>query len=474
MGLVGRIEDVPLSEILHVVSRSQKKGTLVLNDGSGLKAVVIFDDGKVIQAGTNDLRDSLGSLLYVKGLVDEDGLRRALEIQRGPKLGMRLGQVLVEMKALTQEKLEETIRKHIENLVCMLVQWEGGTFSFENGRPAVGEDLEAVMKEFLIDDGLSTEYLLVESARIIDEINRDGPKPAATVDHSIPLSLLSPAEAVPVDRRRPVRVVTEYRPPEAAVPPSVGIQVGQPPVGRAPVERAPAGRPLSQTSLPGPKAAEADTSYFYPPRPADKPPAGLSGSREEAPPGGAGPALRERDLEILRTMSEGMRAQASFSGVATLALRYARSLVDRTAMFRVNGDEITEIGRIGMKAEGGPADKPARKAKLPAAHASVFAEVVRDRKSKRGRFGDGSWDRAFVAELGGVAPDEYFMVPVICEGRVAAILYGDNAPESAPLPPITGLEILMQQAGLTLEKGLLEERLRPAQRPAPPRAASNR
>jgi hypothetical protein len=451
MGLVGRIEDVPLSEILHVVSRSQKNGTLVLNNGSGLKAVVIFDDGKVIQAATNDLRDSLGGLLYVKGLVDENALRRALEIQRGPKVGMRLGQVLVEMKALTQEKLEETIRNHIENLVCMLIQWERGSFSFENGRPALGEDLEAVTREFLIDDGLSTEYLLVESARQVDEMNRNGQKPAAAPERPIPLELLSSGEAAPLDRRRPVRVVTEYRPPEAAVPPPVKIKVAEPAARR-----------------PSPGTTPSD---LYPPRPPEKPRSGRPGSPDETPSPRMGEAAPSHEMETLRAVSEEMRAMSTETGIAHLALRYARSLAGRAAMFRVTGDELAEIGRTGMKTNGASPDTRGRRARPPANAGSMFAAVIRDGTSRRGRFPEGSWDRAFVTELDGEAPAESFLVPALCDGKVAAVLYGDNGADGVPLPAITGLEILMQQAGLAMEKALLQERLRGMQKPAPVRPA---
>jgi hypothetical protein len=444
MGLVGRIEDVPLSEILHVVSRSQKNGTLVLNDGSGLKAVVVFDDGKVIQAATNDLRDSLGSLLYVKGLVDESGLRRALEIQRGPRAGMRLGQVLLEMKALSQDRLEETIRGHIENLVCMLLRWERGSFSFENGRPALGEDLESVMREFLIDDGLSTEYLLVESARQVDEIARNGTRPEKAAERPVPPGLLAPPEPAPADGGLPVRVVTEYRPGEAALPSSVRIKVAE------------------------------RSSPLYPPRPSERPRASLPGSPVDGRSQGPDGAARAREMESLRTMSQELRAQLTVDGVALVALRFARSLVSRAVMFRVNGDHLVEIGRVGMRAETGSPDKQGKKSKPPAGHDSAFAAVIRDGTSRRGRLREGSWDRSFLTELGGTAPDEFFMVPATCQGKVAALLYGDNAVDRTPIPPITGLEVLMQQAGLAMEKALLEERLRELQRGASFRPVSGR
>jgi hypothetical protein len=171
-------------------------------------------------------------------------------------------------------------------------------------------------------------------------------------------------------------------------------------------------------------------------------------------------------METLRAMSEEIRTQLTVEGVALVALRYARSLVGRAVMFRVTGDDLTEIGRVGMRADTGPADRQGKKTKVPAGGGSVFAAVIRDGTTKRGRFRAGSWDRSFLTELGGSPPDEFFMVPATCEGKVAAVLYGDNAVDGTPLPAITALEVLMQQAGLAMEKTFLAERLRELQRAA--------
>ena len=382
-------------------------------------AVVVFVEGKVIQAATNDLRDSLGSLLFVKGLADESSLRRALEIQRGPRRGMKLGQVLVEMGVLTREQLEETIRKHIENLVCMLLKWEKGDFSFETEPSALDEELRSATRELEIDDGLSTEYLLVESARLLDESNRNGPDPAAGPgETSRPAPPASP-ESASGDRRRPVVVVTEYRPWETASPPPVPIRVARQPGSR---------------TLPGKPSVD----------PSDPP------RREPSP--GAGAAQRRHEMEALRAVSGEMRTQSSFTGVALLTLRYAKNLFGRAAVFRVTGGEMTEIGQFGMEVDGSSPDAGARKVKMPPTAKSVLADVIRDGTSKRGR-----------TKPGGTGPDEYVMVPAICEGKVTALLYGDNAPDGAPLPAILGLEVLMQEAGLMLEKASLRKRLRDLQ-----------
>ena len=52
-----------------------------------------------------------------------------------------------------------------------------------------------------------------------------------------------------------------------------------------------------------------------------------------------------------------------------------------------------------------------------------------------------------------------FIGPLISEGRVVAVLYGDNLPENKPIGDTETLEIFLSQAGLAMEKALLERRM---------------
>jgi hypothetical protein len=65
-------------------------------------------------------------------------------------------------------------------------------------------------------------------------------------------------------------------------------------------------------------------------------------------------------------------------------------------------------------------------------------------------------------QLGGTLPEQIFLGPIISEGKVVAILYGDNLPEKRPIGDTEALEIFLSQAGLAMEKALLERRLRGA------------
>ena len=49
-------------------------------------------------------------------------------------------------------------------------------------------------------------------------------------------------------------------------------------------------------------------------------------------------------------------------------------------------------------------------------------------------------------------------IPLIVDGKMALVVYGDNQPERNPIRGVDTLEIFMNQAGMALEKALLEKR----------------
>jgi GAF domain-containing protein len=76
-------------------------------------------------------------------------------------------------------------------------------------------------------------------------------------------------------------------------------------------------------------------------------------------------------------------------------------------------------------------------------------------------------DRDFIAAIGALEPTEVAVIPMVSRGRVIALLYGDNARTLEPLPDLTGMEIFMAQAGLAMEKALLEMQLMNLKRSIP-------
>jgi GAF domain-containing protein len=64
-----------------------------------------------------------------------------------------------------------------------------------------------------------------------------------------------------------------------------------------------------------------------------------------------------------------------------------------------------------------------------------------------------------IRKIGGQWPDEFAFFPIIAEGGAVALLYCDNLTTEEKAAETEGLEIFIDQAGLALEKSLLQRKL---------------
>jgi len=390
MSLVGRLEDLALPDIFQIISLSKKTGTLVLKGKAGA-AVVVFKEGQVVQAATDNLRDTLGNILISKGLITETDLSGALGTQKRLRGAKRLGQILVEMEVLDQQALEETIREQIENMIYSLLAWEDGFFNFELGDVTPTDKIEVVTQEFLLKAGLNPEYLLMESARVLDERKRDSASGAAPKEPPKPVEKTA--------KQKAASEFSEFLEEQGMVP---------------------------QQAASGEEKAQIE---------------------------------RSREMSTLKSMFEELRFPSATAEITLLVLRYASEIVTRSVLFMVTRDEIKGLGQFGVDLKDESADQKVRRIKVPMGDTSIFSEVIKDKRSVIGKFSQNAWDEYIVKELGGVEPEEFFLVPLISNNRVVAVLYGDNLPDAKPIPNIAGLEIFVHQAGLAMEKALLERRL---------------
>ena len=61
--------------------------------------------------------------------------------------------------------------------------------------------------------------------------------------------------------------------------------------------------------------------------------------------------------------------------------------------------------------------------------------------------------------LGGGIPAEIFIGPLISNSRIIGFLYGDNLPENKTIGDGEQLDIFLAQAGISMDKSLLERQL---------------
>ncbi len=166
-----------------------------------------------------------------------------------------------------------------------------------------------------------------------------------------------------------------------------------------------------------------------------------------------------REIRALKSMFDELRFPTATAEVTLLILRYASEVVNRAILFMVKKDEVRGLGQFGMELKGRSADQVVRNIKIPLSKPSLFLSVIETRRSYVGHPEQSECNSYLAAELGGAMPDMVLAIPLIVDDKVALIVYGDNLPERKPIHGIDTLEIFMNQAGMALEKALLEKRL---------------
>jgi CheY-like chemotaxis protein len=164
-------------------------------------------------------------------------------------------------------------------------------------------------------------------------------------------------------------------------------------------------------------------------------------------------------LHLLRGMLQELNNPSLGGGIILLILRFASELMNRAVILLVKDQEVVGLGQFGIELKGESADVRVRNTRLPKAEKHVFTEALETFSPYHRNPEDTDWNSYLFNQLGGDRPSEVFIGPLISEGRVVAVLYGDNLPEKKPIGDTESLEIFLSQAGLAMEKALLERRM---------------
>jgi hypothetical protein len=168
MSLAGRLEDLALPDVFQILSVGRKSGIFIVNGSRGI-AVIVFKNGLIVRAETNDIEDTLGDNLHKAGLIKDTILNMAVEVRKQLPL-KSIAEILFDFGSIKADTIDKVAKKRIEKVIYRLLLWEDGDFQFEL------DDMDLDGKADLLKDfgweiskGLSPEYLLMEGARVQDE-----------------------------------------------------------------------------------------------------------------------------------------------------------------------------------------------------------------------------------------------------------------------------------------------------------------
>jgi hypothetical protein len=159
-------------------------------------------------------------------------------------------------------------------------------------------------------------------------------------------------------------------------------------------------------------------------------------------------------LDLLRGMLAELEHPELGGGIILLILRYASEIMDRAIVFDVRGTQLVGLGQFGLDGHNNiAADEIVRKMRLQVEPESLFAQVLKDKVTVRSALKNSVAEESLKKFLTGV-PDEVFVAPLVSDGEIVAILYGDNFPANRPLPAANAFEVFLAQAGVAMEQAL--------------------
>lgn len=402
MALVGKLEDLNLTELFHVLSLFRKSGRLTLS-ADDKKGVFLFKEGKIIHASDGSPRKSMGHTLLSKNLIPESTLQNALDMQSAETEHRRLGTILIAMGAITGDQIERLIHEQLQGITKEFLNSNTGFFSFKPEEDDPASDGDQSQQDVDLPTGMNTDRFILDLLTRLDVVqSRQDPSVSVDVDETTDSS--SDLGQTATEAR--LSTVLDY---------------------------------MIDPSSYGTQAAEPDS-----------------------------------DLEIARSLAE-LRSlmveiqlrSPSFTGEITLmVLRFATRVVNRGVLCHVSPSGIVGVGQFGLARPSESTksvDRRIRSMCIPLHEPSVFMEVLETMHSYQGRLKSSSWNDQLVRFLGGPTPTEVVVIPIIVDGMIEGMFFGDNVPHDRAIGSVHALELLMIEAGLAMERTLLRSRLKQLQ-----------
>jgi CheY-like chemotaxis protein len=172
------------------------------------------------------------------------------------------------------------------------------------------------------------------------------------------------------------------------------------------------------------------------------------------------PPERGSGIALLRGILEELNNPSLGGGIILLVLRFASEFMNRAVIFIVKREEVVGLGQFGVVNSDGRADARVRNIRIPTGEDSIFRAAIDSQQAAKLTLDESPWHAYLFQQLGGGVPGEIFLGPIVSEGKVVALLYGDNLPEMVQIGDTNPLEIFLSQAGMAMERALLLRRLK--------------
>ena len=190
MSLLGRLEDLSLTDIVQIVFLSRRTGVLEIIDDRG-RYTVLFRGGLIVNASAPEHHDLI-AWLEQRDLIPAGSGKT---LQQMEESGIPVGTAAMEMNLLSADDLANAIRERIVDVVTPLLSSREGEFNFILSESMNAIDIEYDADALFKEGGLSPQ-------KIIGSADGEKIKPLRGLEESLKIgkALLrgtAPADATP-------------------------------------------------------------------------------------------------------------------------------------------------------------------------------------------------------------------------------------------------------------------------------------
>ncbi len=155
MSLLGRLEDLSLTDIIQIVYLSRRTGVLEIINEVG-RHTVLFRQGLVVNAASPEYPDLVAFLEGTQLL----NAAQAKMVRQMEENGISAGMTILEMNILSKDDLANAVRQRVLNVVTPLLLSKEGEFNFILSETMSAADLEHDPDGLFKDGGLPPNKLL--------------------------------------------------------------------------------------------------------------------------------------------------------------------------------------------------------------------------------------------------------------------------------------------------------------------------
>jgi len=172
--LTGKLEHLPIVDVIQLLHSSRKSGILRFESRKG-ESQLVFKDGYIVSANHLNSSVRIGKILVDLGIISSETLSLALQAQlRAGKDRKPLIVTLIEMEAVKEEDAYKGLEHLIELTVVEILTWKKGTFTLDVRPTEVSDKYRFYPERISREISVDTQGILMESLRNFDEKMRDG------------------------------------------------------------------------------------------------------------------------------------------------------------------------------------------------------------------------------------------------------------------------------------------------------------